>query len=64
MVLTSAGADCSYQQFCTRSLYSSRIAEAAPFCGTHLQFVTNDNMLEMCGGSFKENTTLTIIFSV
>jgi len=53
-VLTSAGADRRYQQFCTRSPYSRQIAEAAPFCGSVSQFVENNNMDEMCGSSCTE----------
>jgi hypothetical protein len=50
--LTSVGDDRSYQQFSTRSLYSSRVAETAPFCFSISQIFEDNNMPEMCAPLF------------
>jgi hypothetical protein len=47
VVLTSVDHYRSYQNICTRSLYSSRIAEAAPFSVSFSQFFENNNTPEV-----------------
>jgi hypothetical protein len=59
VVLTFVGGDRSYQQFCTPSLSSSRIAEAAPFCGSFSQFFETHAWIVWVF-ILQNNTTLTI----